>query len=197
MDDTSRPKPPGAGKSSFDLIDPKKVFRQIDLHRGTTLLDLACGPGEYSLAASKIIGDGGSIIAVDLWEEGITVLQEQLSAQGIKNVQALIADITKRIPVEDNSIDVCLMATVLHDLVESGASSGALAEINRTITPGGQLTIIEFKKIEGPPGPPIHIRLSPEELQEILKPYGFRKESVTDVGPYNYIATFTMSQPTR
>ncbi|MBT4512569.1 MAG: class I SAM-dependent methyltransferase [Chloroflexi bacterium] len=194
MDDTSKPKPPGAGKSSFDLIDPDKVFGQIDLHSGITLLDLACGPGAYSLAASPLVGDTGSIIAIDLWEEGIAALKEQAKNTGIRNIRAMIADINKKIPLPDSTIDVCLMANVLHDLIEADTSKGTLPEIKRTLTSDAQLAIIEFKKIEGPPGPPIHIRLSPEELQEILKPYGFHKERVTDVGPYNYMMTFRIDQ---
>ncbi len=194
MDDTSQPKPPGAGKSSFDLIDPDKVFGQIDLHSGITLLDLACGPGAYSLAASPLVGDTGSIIAIDLWEDGITALKEQAKNTGIRNIRVMIADINKKIPLPDSKIDVCLMANVLHDLIEAGTSKGTLPEIKRILAPDGQLAIIEFKKIEGPPGPPIHIRLSPEELHEFLRPYGFRKERVTDVGPYNYMMTFRIDQ---
>ncbi len=194
MDDTSQPKPPGAGKSSFDLIDPGKVFGQIDLHSGITLLDLACGPGAYSLAASPLVGDMGSIIAMDLWKDGITALKEQVQNNAIKNIRAMIADISKKIPLPDSKIDVCLMANVLHDLIEAGTSKGTLPEIKRILAPNGQLAIIEFKKIEGPPGPPIHIRLSPDQVQDIVKPYDFRKERVTDVGPYNYMMTFRIEQ---
>ena len=46
---------------------------------------------------------------------------------------------------------------------------------------------MEFKKIDGPPGPPIHIRLTPEEVTDRLDPYGFKKERYVDVGTYNYL----------
>jgi hypothetical protein len=46
---------------------------------------------------------------------------------------------------------------------------------------------MEFKKIDGPPGPPKHIRLSPEDVTAMLDPYGFKKERTADVGPYNYL----------
>ena len=51
----------------------------------------------------------------------------------------------------------------------------------------GILAVVEFNKIDGPPGPPLHIRLSPEEVSDMLDPYGFKELSVTDVGPYNYL----------
>ena len=39
--------PTGAGKSSFELIDSAKFFRELDLKKGITFLDLACGWGTY------------------------------------------------------------------------------------------------------------------------------------------------------
>ena len=62
-----------------------------------------------------------------------------------------------------------------------------LTEIARVVKPTGILAVMEFKKIDGPPGPPIHIRLSPAEVADRLAPYGFKKERSVDVGPYNYL----------
>ena len=60
-------KPTAAGKSSFDLIDAAAFYREIDLQKGITFLDLACGRGAYSLKASEIVSSGGTVYAVDLW----------------------------------------------------------------------------------------------------------------------------------
>ena len=48
--------PTGAGKSSFELIDSTLLFRELDLKPGVTVLDLACGKGAYTLAASEKVG---------------------------------------------------------------------------------------------------------------------------------------------
>ena len=52
-------KPIAAGKSSFNLVDSKKLFSELRLKENTTLLDLACGSGAYSIAASEYIGEEG------------------------------------------------------------------------------------------------------------------------------------------
>ena len=189
MEKNPQHRPPGAGKSSFDLIDPEKVFSQ--LKQGSAFLDIGCGRGDYSLFASSIIGADGLVFAIDLWEEGISVLKKQIQARGIKNIRPMIADAGLKIPLADHSIDFCLMATVLHDLAEAKTAQGALRETRRVLIKEGQLAIIEFKKIEGPPGPPLHIRLSPEEVERMVIPFGFRKESVTEVGLYNYLMIFS------
>jgi ubiquinone/menaquinone biosynthesis C-methylase UbiE len=90
-------------------------------------------------------------------------------------------------------VDVCLLATVLHDFVEDHISKEVLHEIVRVMKPDGLLAIVEFKKMDGPPGPPVHIRLSPEEVGQMLAPYGFSEERLVDVGPYNYLMLFNKS----
>ena len=190
MGNTEQKKPPGAGKSSFGLVDPGRVFHELGLKRGSIFLDMGCGRGEYAIAASKIIGGEGSIYGVDLWEEGIATLVERCSAEGVRNLEAIVADVGKRIPIEDDTVDVCLIATVLHDLVQTQDEDGALEEARRLLKSKGSLIILEYKKTEGPPGPPIHIRLAPEEVETMVVPHGFGKGRVVEVGPYHYLITF-------
>jgi len=183
-------KPIAAGKSSFNLIDAKKLFLELDLKEGCVFLDVACGIGFYSIAASEHVGQAGAIHAVDLWKEGIESLQSEISARQIKNIHAGVADVSKRIPLEDRSVDVCLMATVLHDLIQDNTHEGTLSEVKRVLKPGGKLAIVEFNKTEGPPGPPVAIRISPEEVEKYLRPYSFRIDRTIDVGPNNYLSVF-------
>lgn len=190
MGQTGHKKPLGAGWSSFGLIDAGRVFDALGLKRGSTFLDIACGRGDYAIAASRIIGDEGLVYAVDLWERGIAALAKRCSAEGIKSVKAIVADVGKHIPIEDKTVDACLMATALHDLVQARDAEGALREARRVLESQGSLAIVEFKKIEGPPGPPIHIRLAPEEVETMVVPHGFGKGSVVEVGPHNYLITF-------
>ena len=183
-------KPTAAGKSSFDLIDVDKFFEELDLQNGIAFLDVACGRGAYCLAASRIVGENGNIFAVDLWEEGIELLRAAAEEKGLGNINAFVSNAGEHIPVADDSIDVCLMATVLHDFVEDQIEKEVLDEIVRAIKPSGILAIMEFMKIDGPPGPPRHIRLSPEQVDDMLAPYGFTRELFADVGPYNYLMLF-------
>ena len=184
-------KPTGAGKSSFDLLDTKKLFSRLQLNKNTVFLDLACGRGAYSIAAAEHIGQDGTIFAVDLWKEGIDQLRMETQSRQIQNIFPHVADVSQRIPVEDHCIDVCLMATVLHDLIQDHNHKAALEEVKRVLKQGGTLAVVEFKKIEGPPGPPVKVRISAEEVEEYLRPYAFVLREVDDIGPCNYLAIFT------
>jgi ubiquinone/menaquinone biosynthesis C-methylase UbiE len=191
-DHTGSVKLPGVGKSSYDLIDPGALWAALNLPQGTTFLDLGCGQGNYSLAVANLIGPGGVVYAVDLWEEGIARLKERAARENRANLQPLVAP-AGQVPMESRSVDVGFMATVLHDLVEAGTDAGALTELTRVLKPGGLLAIVEFDKIDGPPGPPRHIRLDPEEVEALVAPYGFARQRTVKLGPYNYLITFIKS----
>jgi ubiquinone/menaquinone biosynthesis C-methylase UbiE len=183
-------KPIAAGGSSIELVDVETLFAELRLKEGDVFLDVACGKGAYSLAAAKYVGESGHVYAVDLWEEGMESLRQKSTIQHIANIHASVTDVSKHIPVEDHTVDTCLMATVLHDLILDKTDKGTLKEIQRVLKPHGTLAVVEFKKIEGPPGPPIWIRLSPEELENHLLPYSLDMVRKIDVGPFMYLGLF-------
>lgn len=183
-------KPIGAGKSSFELIDFPALLAELPMAYDTCLLDLACGAGAYSLALAERLGKEAEIFAYDLWAEGIERLNREIEARQIKQIQAGIADVTQSIPLEDGCVDVCLMATVLHDFVAINAEQGVLGELARVVRPGGTLAVVEFKVLDGPPGPPREVRINAETVEKLVCSRGFRLAGVKELGPYNYLSLF-------
>lgn len=185
-------KPHGAGKTSFKQVNADLLFSEIGLKQGITFLDAACGLGAYTLAASEVVGETGRIFAFDLWEPAIDGLTQEILARGLSHIEARIADICRHIPLPDASIDVALLAMVVHDLARDYSQGGALREVQRVLRPSGRLGIVEYKKKDGPPGPPINVRLSPEALQSFVHPYGFQALKTVDIGPNSYLTVFTL-----
>jgi len=185
-------KPVASGKSSIDLIDKDKTFEAIDVVSDSSFLDLACGVGRYSTEIAARIGEQGIVYAIDLWEEGIAALNQVVESKSINNIKAMVADMSSRLPLEDSSIDACLLSTILHDLSKLDQNS-AMQEVFRVLKPGGILNIIEFKKVEKGPGPPIKIRLDEKEVEELLSPYGLVKTKFLEIGEYIYLVKYQKS----
>ena len=183
-------KPIAAGKSSYDTIDAAVFWEAMALNKNSILMDLGCGIGNYAMAAATHIGAQGLVYAIDAWAEGIEKLKQRMASEKITNIKTAVADISKNIPVPAGTVDVCLLATVAHDLIQDQRFEGTMIGITKVLPARGRLAVVEFKKIDGPPGPPIHIRLSPQELAKAVLPYGFVQQKVTEVGPYHYLAQF-------
>jgi ubiquinone/menaquinone biosynthesis C-methylase UbiE len=180
-------KPPGSGRSTFDLINPDRFFEALNIRRSMVLLDLGAGNGDYTLSLARIAGPGGHVYAVDAWPEALVMIRERALKEGLNNISTLLADANKGIPLDDGTIDVCLMACVFHDLLREGSGETVLREISRILKPGGRVAVLEFKKIEDGPGPPLHIRLSGDDVKKRLVPFHFRIESVAEAGKYHYL----------
>lgn len=184
--------PIGAGKSSFDLMDSEAFFKALHLAPGMTVLDLACGQGNYTLAMARKMGADGRIVAVDLWEEGIAALGQSAKVPSSVSIETHVADVRKALPIAGATVDVCLMATVLHDIVHEGDPMPVLKEVARVLKPEGVLAIVEFKKHDSPTGPPKAIRLRLEEVSALLLRVGLlRCSAVVDLGPELYFARFS------
>jgi len=158
------------------------------------ILDLACGKGLYSQFLSDLTGPSGRVYAVDLWEEGLQMLEEEARKKEDTNILTIKADATKEIDIDAHSLDLCLMATVLHDFKEMYAEQTVLKQVLSLLKPGGCLAVIEFKKMDGPPGPPEHIRLSQEETEKLVTGVGFEIINTADIGPYNYAVLFASKE---
>jgi ubiquinone/menaquinone biosynthesis C-methylase UbiE len=182
-------KPHGAGRSSFEFVDVERVFQALSFTPSTVFLDLGSGKGNYALAAAKTVGPQGMVYGIDAWQEGLDGLKERAVSEGLRNIITIHANLNEHIPLGDATVDICFMATVLHDLLRESSGEIALAEIARVLKPVGQLCIVEFKKIEDGPGPSLDVRLSPEETEKIIRSFGFVKNRIIEVGPYHYLLT--------
>ncbi|GBC59675.1 hypothetical protein DENIS_0616 [Desulfonema ishimotonii] len=179
----------GRGPSSFRMHDSDFVFSELGLKEGESLLDMGCGAGDYTIQASGIVGNSGTVYALDKWEEMIKGVVEEAGFQGIRNIKAITSDITGPLPIRDDCADVCLIATVLHILDPEQDKKPLFSEIRRVLKPGGRVAIIECKKEVRPFGPPVHMCLSPEEVEKMVTRHGFERIGFTDLG-YNYMIQY-------
>jgi ubiquinone/menaquinone biosynthesis C-methylase UbiE len=179
-----------AGRSSKAFLDAERVIQEISLKNGDKFLDVGCGEGRFSIAVSKIVGNKGKVYALDSYEKSIAILKEQIQREHIANIEAIVADATKKMPLPDAIIDVCLMANVMHGFLANGEVPAVMTEVARVMKTGSTLVVVEFKKNDGPPSPPISIRMTPEELEALISGYGFEKNKVVEVGQFHYAAMF-------
>lgn len=149
------------------------------MKEGQTFLDAGCGAGHFSIAASGMVGAEGKVYAVDIDHHAISSLKDDISKKDLKNLEAILSDLTKHIPVGDGSIDVSFMANVMHGFAANKEVDKVFSEVTRVMKPKGTLAVVDFKK-RFSPGPPKSIRLSPKEMETIISRFGFEKTKSVD-----------------
>jgi ubiquinone/menaquinone biosynthesis C-methylase UbiE len=175
------------GKTSKNILSAVEVLKATGLKHGDNFLDAGCGDGYISLEASSIVGDDGRVYALDVYSESIETVKKEVKARNSINTEAILADITETIPLETATIDIVLMANVLHGFVAEGEVDVVMSNISRVLKPGGVFAIVEFRKVEGNIGPPYDIKISPEDVSNILNEHGFDTSDTQLVGEYHYV----------
>lgn len=171
------------GKSSEKLLDKKKIINSFNISEGLTVLDAGCGDGYMAREFAQIVGDAGKVYALDVDNISIEMLQSTVKTEPI---EAFVGDISTKTRLNAASIDFIYISTVLHGFTES-QMQGFAAEVERLLKPGGILAILEIKKENTSFGPPLSIRLSPEDLKGILP---LTPKETINIGEYFYLQLF-------
>lgn len=156
----------------------------------TTMLDVGAGSGYLSIAAAEIMGSGSRVYTLDSHEESVKSLDKELAEKGIKNITTIKADAVSAIPLQRDIVDICLMSNVVHGFVANKEMDKVLKNINAVLKEDGKLIIIDFQKKDTPVGPPLDIRLNPDEVENIVEPYGYVKTGSFDAGQSHYVVVF-------
>lgn len=179
----------GYGPTSFWIQSPEAVFDHLPIHEGMTFLDAGCGAGEYSLHAARLLGDQGHVIALDSVRLSVETLANYPREKGMANITGHTCDITKSLPLDAQSVDLILLSTVLHIKAVRDNAQNMFNEFRKVLRPDGMLAVLECKKEEANFGPPLHSRLSADDVEALAAPCGFKKESELLL-THTYVACF-------
>ena len=149
------------GKSSDGFVDKVAVLKALDVKEGQIVLDAGCGNGYMAKELAGLVKSNGKVYAMDADESAIENLKKTAVTDAI---QPIIGDITATTELRDLSLDLIYLSVVMHGFSES-QTAGFIAEVQRLLKPGGILAVLEFKKEDTSHGPPMEIRLSPEEMK--------------------------------
>jgi ubiquinone/menaquinone biosynthesis C-methylase UbiE len=120
------------------LHSPRRLFADY-LSAGMTAVDIGCGMGYFSIGMSKIVGDGGKILAVDVQPQMLSVLRRRASRAGVNHIidTCLIAGTGLDLNI---AVDFALVFWAMHEIPDS---NGLAHEITNGLKPGGVCFVVE------------------------------------------------------
>ena len=161
------------------LLNPDRFLALLDIPPGSVVADLGAGPGFFTVPLARCVGPSGRVHALDVSSEMV----EHLNAQHLPpQVEVLLSGETT-LPLETASIDLALLAFVLHELDHPQAF---LMEVRRIIKPSGRLVVLEWVPQVEELGPPIGERISADVSARTLSDAGFVVSTTGIANASNY-----------
>jgi ubiquinone/menaquinone biosynthesis C-methylase UbiE len=122
-----------------DLFTNKagKKIKTLNLKPGQTVIDYGCGPARYVKDASKIVGDSGKVIAIDIHPLAIKKVKVKIKKYGLTNVEAVLASGYKT-NISNETADVVYALDMFH-MIEQPKE--LLTELARLIKLNGRVII--------------------------------------------------------
>jgi ubiquinone/menaquinone biosynthesis C-methylase UbiE len=128
--------------------------------------DLGCGNGYVTIPLARRVR---KVLALDAQQAMLDALQANTPHELAGKVVPVQGEMPK-LPFDDGSLDRAVMVNVAHEVPDRPVLA---SELSRCLRKGGRLTIVDFPKKETSFGPPVHERLTEEEMVSSFP--GFRQ----------------------
>ena len=161
------------------MADEKRIARLLmGLGPGDGVLDVACGPGNFSRDFAATVGEDGLVVGVDASRPMLERAVRETRHTQLRNLSFVFAD-AAALPFRDASFDAACCFAALNLFPDP---FGALDEIRRVLAPGGRIALFTsshgrtrpLRALETAIAAPAGIRMfDQQELVDALRNRGF------------------------
>ena len=120
------------------INNPEKIITGSNLKKGDKVLELGCGSGFFTIAASKAVGENGWVHSTDLVDTAVSVTQKKVNENRLKNVIVSKADAHNTGLQSETYDKIILLGVVPAPIIDLPI---VLSESFRLLKPKGQLAI--------------------------------------------------------
>jgi ubiquinone/menaquinone biosynthesis C-methylase UbiE len=161
------------------MADEKRIARLLmGLGPGDGVLDVACGPGNFSRDFARSVGGDGLVVGLDASRPMLLRGVREATAEGFDNLCFIHGD-TTALPFRDASFDAACCFAALNLFPDP---YGAIDEMCRVLAPGGRIALFTsshgrtapLRVLERAVAAPAGIRMFEQhELIDALRERGF------------------------
>jgi ubiquinone/menaquinone biosynthesis C-methylase UbiE len=157
-----------------------EVLEALSLTPAMVVADVGAGTGYFTLPIAKQLAQAGKVYSVDLQPEMLAILRDRVADAQLSNV-TLVEGEADRTTLPDGCCDLLLLANVWHELDDRQA-----------VLKAGRVAILDWRPdVSQPPGPPLHHRISADEVVELLAASGWSDITNSHIGAYSYLVIAT------
>lgn len=170
--------------------DCETMLANLGIKPGMTICDMGCGNGFYSLKLAEMVGEEGKILAVDIQQEMLRLLQARAEEQGSDNVVTIRGEVDDpKLP--EGEVDLILCVDVYH---EFSHPEEMLAAMRKALKPEGRIALLEFRMED--PNVPIKLlhKMSKKQILKEFRANGFQLTSQFDKLPWQHMMFFVREE---
>ncbi len=120
---------------------PDEALVALKLKPGDVVADIGAGTGYFSWRMAKMVGEKGTVLAVEIQQEMLDLLATRMTERKVKNVKGVLGTITDpKLPA--GGVDLVLMVDVYH---EFSHPFEMMENICKGLKPGGRVAFIEYR----------------------------------------------------
>ena len=149
----------------------RDILAALNLRPGMKVADVGAGTGFFSLMFAEAVGPGGRVYAVDIAPGFVESIRSRAKALGHRNLVGIVNN-AHSVLLPARAVDLVFISDTYHHFEYPRST---LASIHAALKPGGELVVIDFKRIPGVSDPWVlsHVRGGEETVRGEIEAAGF------------------------
>jgi ubiquinone/menaquinone biosynthesis C-methylase UbiE len=168
---------------------PDLLLEALHIKPGQSVADIGAGSGYFTRRLARLVGEKGTVYAVDIQPEMLDLLTNKMAELKIGNVKPILGDVADP-HLPPSSVDLILMVDVYH---EFDHPYEMVRQMIPSLRPGGRLIFVEFRG-EDPKVPIKRVhKMTEAQLRRELAVHPLQWVEAIEVLPRQHI--FTARKP--
>ncbi len=165
--------------------DPQKNIENLGLHEGSYVADLGAGSGFYTLAAARVVGNGGKIYSVDVQQDLLARIKNAAHTEHLHNIEVIHGNMEKvgGTRLRENSVETVLVCNVLFQIDHK---DDFVNEVARILKSKGRVLIVDWSESFGGMGPQKEHVVPESEAKKLFENHKFNYISSLEAGEHHY-----------
>jgi arsenite methyltransferase len=129
-------------KASRKQSRADEILKALNIQPGQTIADIGSGGGFFTFLFSHLIGDTGTVYAVDTNEDFLEYINSQASENGLTNIKTILAT-EDAIPIPYHSVDLVFVRNVYHHLQNR---VDYFTQVKQLLSRSARVSVIEYSR---------------------------------------------------
>ena len=117
------------------------LIENLPIGPGDSVADIGAGTGYFALPMARLVGDTGTVYAVDIQPEMLAIIEDRAAAQDVSNIELVLG--TANDPkLPEDSINMVLFVDAYHEFEWPWE---VMSAVYNSLVPGGKVILIEYR----------------------------------------------------